>query len=86
MKFSRRMAFTWDYFYLVNGVTPGVNEHPLSVGVDIETGGHVFQFQLSNSLPMFERGFITETDQSWTKGAIHIGFNITRDFTLKKEK
>ncbi len=90
IKISRRMALTGEYVYRIpppTETTYFTNYHnSLSLGLDIETGGHVFQFQLSNSLPMFERGFITETDQSWTKGAIHIGFNITRDFTLKKEK
>lgn len=56
----------------------------LSVGVDLETGGHVFQFFLTNSLACFGRGIWTETTNSWTKGGIHLGFNIMRSFTLGK--
>ncbi|MBL4755919.1 MAG: hypothetical protein JKY52_20295 [Flavobacteriales bacterium] len=58
----------------------------LSVGVDIETGGHVFAFHLSNSLPMIEKGFIFETNKSWLKNGIHLGFNISREFTFRKSK
>jgi hypothetical protein len=56
---------------------------PLSVGFDIETGGHVFQLIFTNSLAMIEKGFIGETNGSWAKGDIHFGFNISRVFTLK---
>jgi hypothetical protein len=57
---------------------------PLSVGFDIETGGHVFQLIFTNSVAMIEKGFIGETTGSWGKGDIHFGFNISRVFTLKK--
>jgi len=68
-----RSALTWSPFY-----------NALSFGVDIETGGHVFQLHVSNSSHMFDRAVITETGKSWSDGGIHFGFNITRDFTLKK--
>jgi hypothetical protein len=56
----------------------------LSVGVDIETGGHVFQFRLTNAQPMFERAFITETTGKWLDGDIFLGFTINRVFTIIK--
>ena len=63
------------------------DEHPtfpveLSIGVDIETGGHVFQLHLTNSMPMHESGFITRTTSDWGSGGIHFGFNISREFKL----
>ena len=58
----------------------------LSAGIDLETGGHVFQFFVTNSLACFGRGIWTETTNSWTKGGIHLGFNITRNFTLGHPK
>jgi hypothetical protein len=54
------------------------------VGFDIETGGHVFQLHITNTQPMFERGFITETQSNFFKGDIYFGFNISRAFTLRK--
>jgi hypothetical protein len=58
--------------------------NPLSLGIDIETGGHVFQLLFTNSLAMIEKGFIGETAGSWKKGDIHFGFNLSRVFTLQK--
>ena len=57
--------------------------NPLSIGFDIQTGGHVFQFHLSNSAFMIDRAFIHETYDSWSEGDIYFGFNISRVFTLK---
>jgi hypothetical protein len=83
-KFTTRMSFNAEYFFeikpTVDGQTASVNA--LSLGVDIETGGHVFQIVLTNALPMFERGFITESTGTWGDGGIHLGFNISRVFTL----
>lgn len=85
-KVSNRMALTWDYFYVVNGIEKGINYHPLSVGVDIETGGHVFQLHVSNAAGMNERAFITETTNSWSKGELRFGFNLSRVFQIAKNK
>ena len=54
----------------------------LSFGIDIETGGHVFQLLITNSRPMIEKGFITETTGNWADGDIRFGFNISRVFQL----
>lgn len=86
LKFTKRMAFTWDYFYLINGITEKVNYNPLAVGIDIETGGHVFQLHFSNSTGMNERAFVTETSNTWGKGEIRWGFNLSRVFQIKKHK
>jgi hypothetical protein len=89
VKITNRTALTAEYIIRVPPKDKTASSYAsyynsLSVGVDIETGGHVFQLHLTNSLPMFDRAFITETGQRWTNGGIHLGFNITRDFTLKK--
>ncbi len=89
-KISKRVSINSEYIFRIPPKDPSIlsytnNYNSLSVGVDIETGGHVFQLHLSNSLPMIEKGFILETDQTWQKGGIHLGFNITRDFVLHKK-
>lgn len=85
-KFSRRMALVVDAFPIVYGARSGYNQMPLSVGVDIETGGHVFQLHFSNARGMNERAFITETTQKWGMGEVQFGFNLSREFTIKKNK
>jgi hypothetical protein len=85
-KFSKRMALVVDYFYVANGLPHSAGTNPLSVGVDIETGGHVFQLHFSNTSGMNERAFITGTTNKWGKGDIQFGFNLSRVFNIKKKK
>ena len=86
LKLTHRFALTAEYFYTL----PGANLHgyynSASIGVDIETGGHVFQLQFSNSTGMSERTFIGQTTDGWSDGGIHFGFNIHRVFTIVKPK
>ncbi len=86
IKITHRITLTTEYYYLIPYNLPLVNGYspinPLSFGINIETGGHVFQLTFSNSLPMFNEAFITETLGNWLNGGIHFGFNITRTFSL----
>jgi len=61
-----------------------LHKNVLSLGFDIETGGHVFQLHLSNSPAMIEPAFITKTNDSWLNGDVYFGFNISRVFTFNK--
>lgn len=81
-KLTKRLAITAEYFHVLADQLPDAYRNSLSLGFDIETGGHVFQLHFTNSTAMFERGFITETVGDWGKGDIHFGFNISRVFTL----
>lgn len=86
LKLTKRISFNAEYYYLLNSrkdMTQKIYD-PLSLGFDIETGGHVFQLIFTNSLGIIERDFIGETTGRWSKGDIHFGFNISRVFTLKK--
>jgi hypothetical protein len=86
LKLTKRISFNVEYYYVVpprNDYQSTKTYNPLSVGFDIETGGHVFQIHLTNSLAMIEKGFIGETTGDWPYGGIHIGFNISRVFALK---
>jgi hypothetical protein len=86
LRLSRRISFTCDYFYVLNPLTDNTYQNPLSVGFDIETGGHVFQLHFSNATGMNERAFITETTGKWGKGEVRFGFNLSRVFQIKKKK
>jgi hypothetical protein len=85
-KLTQRLAVNAEYFYLLPGNEADTYENCFSVGLDIETGGHVFQLHFTNAQPMFDRAFITETNGKWSKGDIYFGFNISRVFTIKKPK
>ena len=86
LKLSQRIAFTWDYSHGILGMPDIGYYHPLSVGFDIETGGHGFQLHFSNAPGMNERAFITETTGKWGKAEVRFGFNLSRVFQIKKNK
>ena len=85
-KFTKRTSLNVEYHYVFGNQITQPYDHSLSVGFDIETGGHVFQVFMTNSNPLFERGFLTETVGKWSKGDIYLGFNISRAFTIVKPK
>lgn len=88
VKLSKRVSLNAEYYHrFSSGQITFQNAEtydPLSVGVDIETGGHVFQLILTNSVSMIEKGFIGETTGDWLNGDIRFGFSISRVFNLKK--
>lgn len=92
-KVTQRTSINAEYFYQIPGFVNSYSDadnkavkyaNCLSFGVDLETGGHVFQFRLTNAQPMFESAFITETTNKWTDGGIFLGFTINRVFTIVK--
>ncbi len=87
IKLNNRLSVNVEYYYVFRPdneflSTPLYN--PLSIGFDIETGGHVFSLIFTNSLGMTEHAFIGNTTGNWMDGDIHFGFNISRVFTMKE--
>lgn len=72
-----------DYFKASKGIT---FYNPLGLGLEIETGGHVFSITFTNSAAILENQFIPETTTSWLQGQFRWGFNISRRFTLFGKK
>ncbi|MCW3111522.1 MAG: hypothetical protein JWQ09_6028 [Segetibacter sp.] len=97
-KLTKRVSINVEYYYQLPGhkledykdqsgtIIRQGSTNSLSVGFDIETGGHVFQLHFTNSRAMNEAGFITESTDQWNKGHILFGFNISRVFTIGKRK
>ena len=83
IKLTNRISFNAEYYHVFKSdyLSESIYD-PLSIGFDIETGGHVFQLVFTNSLAMIEKGFLTETTGQWGKGDIHFGFNLSRVFML----
>jgi len=87
VKLTNRMSLNAEYFYVFpNQIVSLDYDDSFSIGLDLETGGHVFQMFFTNSNPIFESGFITETNGKWINGDIYFGFNISRVFTIVKPK
>jgi len=84
-KLTKRMSINAEYYYKIEPNAKYLETrtyNSASIGIDLETGGHVFQIMLTNSLGMREGTFIPQTTDNWLDGGIHLGFNISRVFSL----
>ena len=79
-KVTKKTSVNGEYFYALSDMIEN-HKNMLSIGVDIETGGHVFSLHLSNSRGMNEHSFLTQTQGKWLEGDIYFGFNISRVFS-----
>ena len=87
-KLSKRIALNFEYYYVNRPISNSeITKYynPLSFGIDIETGGHVFQIMVTNAIAMREGGFIGKTMDSWNGAGIRLGFNIARVFSFAKQ-
>lgn len=78
MKLTKRLALNLEYAY--NFDKPDFYKNPLSVGLDVETGGHIFQLLFTNSQSMTEAGYLTHASGDWGEGDFFFGFNLYRVF------
>jgi Membrane bound beta barrel domain (DUF5777) len=85
-KLTKRVSLNFEYYYQLPDYKIAGTTNALSVGFDIETGGHVFQLHFTNSRGMSEKNFISETTGKWEKGDVLFGFNISRVFTIGKSR
>ncbi len=81
-KLTTRTTVNFEYFYVLPNQISDENTNALSIGFDIETGGHVFQLFFTNAAAPFEKGFITDTKAKWADGDIRFGFNVARVFNF----
>ncbi|MFT3827991.1 MAG: DUF5777 family beta-barrel protein [Chitinophagaceae bacterium] len=87
MKFTKRMSVNAEYNYLSSDQVASLDIHrSLSLGIDIETGGHVFQLVFSNSQGMVAPYYIARTTGTWGNGDIFFGFNVSRNFNFNKKR
>jgi len=84
-KITPNLSLSGEYYYLLPGQTADDYANSLSFGVDIGTGGHVFQLHFTNSQLMFAPGYIAQTENKWSDGDVFLGFNIYRTFSLVRK-
>jgi len=80
-KLTQRLSLNFEYYAQLSDYN-STRQNAIAIGVDIETGGHVFQLHLTNAQQMNEKGFIGETDGNFFDGDVRFGFNISRVFDL----
>jgi len=79
-KLTNRWSVNVDYAAHLNRASQSNYKNPLSIGVDLETGGHVFQMHFTNAQAMHETGYLGQTVGDWSDGKIAFGFNLVRVF------
>ncbi len=92
IKITRSTRFNIEYIPRFNAQNQAVDNNgtiaydEFAVGFDIETGGHVFQLQLTNAQGLIEQQFITENPNKLALNTLHLGFNLSRTFSFDKNE
>ncbi|GAA3584153.1 DUF5777 family beta-barrel protein [Snuella lapsa] len=79
-KLSKRWSINADYGWHLNRADNSPFKNPLSIGFDLETGGHVFQMHFTNAQSMNTNGFLGQGAGDWSDGNFYFGFNLSRVF------
>lgn len=79
-KLGNRWSLNMDYGWHMNRADDSPFKNPLSIGIDLETGGHVFQMHFTNAQPMNTNMFLGQATGDWSDGDIYFGFNLSRVF------
>jgi len=98
-KFNKRTAVIFEYylpgqksgiggrepFAMVRGIKNAAYYPALNLGVEFETGGHVFHVNLTNTAGISENDFMAYNAHNWAQGQFRLGFSISRSFPLDKK-
>jgi len=79
-KLTKRWSLNADYGWHLNRSDTSPFKNPLSIGFDLETGGHVFQLHFTNAQAMNTNGFLGQATGDWADGDFYFGFNLSRVF------
>lgn len=79
-KLSKRISLNMEYATRLNSRETSLYHNPATIGIDIETGGHVFQMLFSNSQAMNDVSYFTNANGISEGKGIYFGFNIYRVF------
>jgi len=84
VQLTKVMGFIADLTLPFSDIRNGDNGYyaPLGFGLEFDTGGHVFQINLTNSTGLMETDYIPYTRSSWGEGQFRLGFTISRIFNL----
>jgi hypothetical protein len=85
-KINKRTALTGEYGYRATRIFASAGYYDsFALGIDIETGGHVFQMHFTNSAGIAEPQFFAQTNTTWKNArtwGVRLGFNVSRLFHI----
>jgi len=79
-KLGKRWSLNTEYGMHLNRSENSLYKNPFSIGVDLETGGHVFQLLFTNSQSMNTNGVFGTSTGEWGESDVYFGFNLARSF------
>ena len=79
-KLGKRWSLNTEYGVHLNRSKNSLYNNPFSIGVDLETGGHVFQLLFTNSQSMNTNGVFGTSTGEWRESDVYFGFNLARSF------
>ena len=79
-KLGARWSINMEYGLHLNRSSTSLYNNPFSIGVDLETGGHVFQLHFTNSQSMNTNGVFGTSTGDWSDSDVYFGFNLARTF------
>ncbi|QBN18321.1 DUF5777 family beta-barrel protein [Flavobacterium nackdongense] len=79
-KISKRISINAEYALRLNANDSSFYHNPATIGLDIETGGHIFQLVFSNSQAMNDVSYFTNANGISDGKGIYFGFNLYRVF------
>jgi len=84
--FNKHSSLVFDYYYIISQYrmnnTVNAFHNPVSIGYEVETGGHVFEVNFSNASFLDENNLIPYTHDNWLRGGFKLGFSISRVFNI----
>ncbi|WP_141239910.1 DUF5777 family beta-barrel protein [Aliifodinibius salipaludis] len=78
---SERFAFMAEYYPMIGEKNPNTN-NAFSLGLNIQTGGHVFQLFFASTRWHLEQYTMAQNREQFWTGDFRFGFNVNRIFGL----
>jgi hypothetical protein len=85
---SKHMGILLDYAHPFSSFrSNNVNfQDPMGVGFEVETGGHVFTLNVTNSNSISEINYLSNSQSRFSQGQYRIGFTISRMFDFRPKE
>ncbi len=84
IQISKVYGIIADFNYPFSALRTAANGYypSIGIGLEMETGGHIFQVNFTNSTGITETDYIPYTRSNWADGQFRISFTISRIFNL----
>jgi len=84
LQLTKALGIILDTTLPLSGSRPDDTDYyvPLGIGLEFDTGGHVFQINFTNSMGIVATDYIPYTTSNWLDNQFRLGFTISRIFNI----